>query len=726
MTARQLFAVDGLWCGGCARGLENRLRALPGVEEVGVHFLTASALIQWDPGRIDRSGISAAITDAGYRLVDRPRPEAMLERLEATMGSLSMRLAVAVFFGMWAMIGSVMLYVGIDDPAHAWWIAVATAVAALPVLAWAGSDILRMAVRSVRLRSPGIDLMIALGVSGSTVLSLVNLAQGSAHVYFDTATMLVTLLLVGRLIEAWVRRRALGAIVAMQAADNETAMVLDDAGSARALPVAGVQPGTRVLVPAGAVASVDGVVLEGTGRLDTSVLTGESHPQPVAPGARVSAGSVNLDRPLIVRSDRGPGDRDLDRMGGRIAVEMVARQPAPDGQARIAELLAKWMPVVAIATAAVTLLAGLGFEQATLRALAVLVAACPCALAVAAPLAHLQAAVLASRQGLRIADPGSLAPLARARTAVFDKTGTLTLGEPAVAETVPAAGWTHEELLAAAAAAEAGIDHPLAHAIVAAGPAASAEQSAGERHARAAEGSWQGRHVRVAAAKADVLAQAVPDPAGLTWLTVELDGAPMGHLGLADRIDPQAAGTIAALRRRGLEVWLASGDAQGPVQAVARQTGVALDQARAGMSPADKADLLRELPGPVLFVGDGVNDAPAMAAAGCGISVARAHPSTQATAAVGILEGGIEGVVRARGLARWSVGLVRRNLWAALAYNALILPLAIAGVLTPLGAALAMTASSLTQIGLVLGSRPRMRPEVPTPPGEPRPALAEA
>ncbi|EKT4092415.1 cation-translocating P-type ATPase [Stenotrophomonas maltophilia] len=726
MSARQLFAVDGLWCGGCARGLENRLRAQPGVQQVAVHFLTASALIQWDPARTDRAGIAAVIAGAGYRLVEQPRPAAILERLETTITALSIRLAVAVFFGMWSMVGSVMLYVGVADPRQAWWVAVATGVAALPVLAWAGSDILRMAVRSVRLRSPGIDLMIGLGVTGSTLLSVINLWQGGSHVYFDTATMLVTLLLAGRLIEAWVRRRALDAIVAMQAADNETALVLEPAGAARPVPVGEVPLGSQVLVPAGAVASVDGVVLQGEARLDTSILTGESRPQAAAPGTRISAGSINLDRALTVRSDREPGDRDLDRMGGRIALEMVARQPATDSQTRISELLGRWVPVLALLVGVAALLAGLGVEESTLRALAVLVAACPCALAVATPLAHLHAAILASRHGLRIADPGSLAPLARARTAVFDKTGTLTMGEPAVVEAVPAAGWHREELLEAAAAAEAGIDHPLARAIVAAAPAVPDADAAGERSPRAAQGSWRAHRVRVATADPDALASAGRHPdEGLTWLAVQLDGKPMGYLGLADRLDPEAASTIGLLQRAGFDVWLASGDAEGPVHALAGQVGVVPARARAGMSPAQKADLLRELPGPVVFVGDGINDAPAMAAAACGISVARAHPSTQATAAIGILDGGIGGVLRAATLARWSVGLVRRNLWAALAYNAAILSLAIFGVLTPLGAALAMTASSLTQIGLVLGSRPRLgpprraRPAAAPPAGEP-------
>lgn len=708
MYARQLFAVDGLWCGGCARGLENRLRALPGVRQVSVHFFTASTLIQWNPARTDRDMIAATISDAGYKLVERPQPEAILQRLETAITGLSIRLAVAVFFGMWAMIGSVMLYVGVADPAQAWWIAFATAVAAVPVVAWSGSDILRMAVRSLRLRSPGIDLMIGLGVAGSSVLSVLNLWRGSAHVYFDTATMLVTLLLAGRLVEAWVRRRALDAIIAMQAADNETALVLATDGTAQARAVADVGIGARVLVPAGAVASVDGVVLQGEGRLDTAILTGESRPQAVTAGARISAGSVNLDRALTVRTDREPGDRDLDRMGGRIALEMVARQPAPDSQTRIAEWLARWMPVLALLVGAVSLLAGLGIEESVLRALAVLVAACPCALAVATPLAHLRAAIIASRHGLRIVDPGSLAPLAHARSAVFDKTGTLTLGQPAVVEVAPTGGWQRDEVLAAAAAAEAGIDHPLAHAIVAAAPVVSDAVAAGERSARSAQGVWQGRRVRVATADPALKRAGDRDhDDGLTWLGVDIDGSPMGYLGLADRIDPQAVSTIGRLRQAGLAVSLASGDAQGPVHALAGQVGVEPRDAHAGMSPAQKADLVRELPGPVVFVGDGINDAPAMAAASCGISVARAHPSTQATAAIGILDGGIDGVLRARRLARWSIGLVRRNLWAALGYNAVILPLAMLGVLSPLGAALAMTASSLTQIGLVMTSRPQ-------------------
>jgi len=707
VAARQLFAIDGLWCGNCARGLENRLRAQPGIEQVAVHFLTASALVQWDPALSSRQAIASVVRAAGYSMIERPQPAAILQRLQDTSRNLGMRLAIAVFFGMWAMAGSIALYSGSVQGQAAWWLAAATGIVALPVVFGAGSDILRMAVRSLRLRTPGIDLVISLGVLGSCLLSAWNLWRGSSHVYFDTATMLVTLLLLGRVIEVMVRRRALDAIVAMQAADNETALRLDEDGSTRAVPVAQVQRGERVLLRAGAVAAVDGVVEQGGSRLDVAILNGESQPQAVREGDRVSAGAVNLDSALVVVSDREPGDRDIDRMGGRIALELVARQPTADTQTRIAEWLGRWIPALAALTAVVVALL-LGIERGLLHGLAVLVAACPCALAVATPLAHLQAAIRASRIGLRIVDPGSLPALAQARTAIFDKTGTLTLGRPQVEQVLAADGWTTPQVLAAAAHAEAGIEHPLAQAI----RSAATRQGHAEvdplgnavRGERGVQGQWQGHAIGVSAAPQ--APSGAEGNAAWSWLQVRCDDQPMGWLALADQLDPAAAGVVAQLQREGVAVQLASGDAEAPVQAIANRTGIDATAARGGMTPAQKADLVREGPHPLLFVGDGINDAPAMAAADCGISVARAHPATQATAAVGILQGGLEGVLDARALARWSQRMVRRNLGAALGYNAVIVPLAMLGWLTPLGAAVAMSASSLTQIALVLLARP--------------------
>lgn len=701
MSVRRLFAIDGLWCGGCARGLERHLRMQTGIEQVTIHFLTASALIQWDPVQTSPDAIAKAINQAGYALFECPRPEAISERLEQHIDALSIRLAVALFFGMWSMLASLALYVAHIDEATAWHLALASGILAMPVVVWAGADILRMAVRSLALRSPGIDLLIALGALGAGSLSAWHLWHGRAQVYFDTATMLIALLLAGRLIEAWLRRRALNAIIAMQAADDATALALDDTGVAKPVPSATIGIGRHVLVRAGAVAAVDGIIIDGDSRLDTAFLSGESMPRAVTVGDRISAGSLNLDRALLVRSDREPGDRDLDRMGGRIALELAARRPPADSQTRIAEILGRWILPSALSVGGITLALGLGVETALLRTLAILVAACPCALAIATPLADLQVAIRANRYGLRIADPSCLPALATAASIIFDKTGTLTCGTPRVVRALPADGWTEKRLLTIAASAEAGIEHPLAHAIIAAAPPGVDHQHDGRREARAATGHWRGRPVRVATAPTKIDGE---DPS-LTWLQVYVDETVIGHIGIDDGLERQAPEVIAHLRADRLHLQLASGDAAGPVQAVAAQVGIAPIHAHSSMTPTQKADLIRRTPGPVIFIGDGVNDAPAMATADCGISLAHAHPSAQASAAIGILEGGLHRLLDARRLAGWSQRLVRRNLYAALAYNLMILPLAAIGALTPLSAALAMCASSLTQIALVFGSR---------------------
>jgi heavy metal translocating P-type ATPase len=708
---RRLFGVSGLACGGCARGLERQIGRLEGVSTIGVHHLTASMLVDWDAERLSVDDIAAAVSRAGYRLIDRHRPEELSAILTADISRLSLRLAVAVMSGMWSMALAVVLYVSVLDPDVAWWIALGSGLLALPVVAWAGAGIFWMAVRSISLRAPGMDLMIALGAGGAFLLSIVSLASGSSHVYFDTATMLITLLLVGRLVDLLTRRSALDALKALEDASIET-VIRRTASGDDLMASNDIAIGDLVLVDAGSTVTVDGIVREGSSLINRSVLTGESRAISVGIGQRVEAGSVNLQRRIVVSVDRAFGDRDLDRMGGAIALELAQRGTAASRADRMASVLSWIIPALALATIAGAKIVGVAASDAIIRGLTVLAAACPCALSIASPLAQARAAGIAAKFGLRLRDPIAFEALARPATAIFDKTGTLTTGRPSVVSINAAPGWTQDGVLRLAALAETGIDHPLARAIVE--RHGQEEGEGGTRHERGAEAyDAEGRRIIVHGAERDD---------GLTTLAVERDGIVIGTVSLTDAATAEARSTVARLQKSGITIWIASGDAAAPTLRVADALGIPNNRVRHGCTPIEKAELVKAEPGPVLFVGDGVNDAPALAAADCGISVSGAHSAAAQTAGVVIVQGGIGRLLSAISLSRHTVSTTRQNVGLAVVYNMVAVPFAMTGLLSPSMAALAMLASS----GSVALNSLRLT-DLPTaaPPGRGAPRLEE-
>lgn len=701
---RRLFALDGLACAGCARGLERHLRAIPGVRSAGVHFLTSSALIDWDDTRLSPPDIEKAVRRAGYRLIARHRPEQLDAMLAANIQALSVRLAVAVVAGMWSMGLALVLYLGDLPAGTAWWVAAGSGLFALPVVLWSGGPFLWMAARSLRLRTPGMDLLVSTGALGAMILSVASLARGESDVYFDGATMLITLLLLARLVEAWTRRGALTALTAMEAAAPETALRIGNVAANTApsrVPCQDLNLGDLIRVDAGEVVAMDGIVVAGESRINRAAMTGESRSAFLCPRDRVEAGVVNLSRRIDLRIDRAFGDRDIDRMGGAIAVEIAQRGETQDLTDRMAASLSLAIPALAAATALGGLVAGLPGPTAATRALTVLVGACPCALSLAAPLVHLQAARLAALRGVRIRSPGAFERLARARSAVFDKTGTLTAGHLSVETVAPASGWTASEVLRLAALAETGIVHPIAAAIVAAhggeaGPG-------GTRHPRGVEVVLpDGRRVEVMTLQDDRTRD------DLTRVDVRVDGVSAGTLALCDTVRADAAEALDELADRGLAIRVATGDGPGPAFALAARLGIAGGHVSHSMTPADKVRFLRGQPRPVLFVGDGVNDGPALAAADCGLSVAGAHPAAVGTADLVVAEGqGLGAIIAAIDLSRATRSAIHLNIALSVAYNILAVPAAMVGLLTPGLAALLMAGSSLVVIAgsLATGSR---------------------
>lgn len=705
---RLVVSIEGMWCAGCAMAVERAIARIPGVRFASTSFAGGSALVRWDDEEFDPARVIERVAKLGYKVAPLIDAGEMERRIDEEVRAVWLRLAVALFFGMWSMAGSLVLYLEpqVATSTAGFWMAAGAVIAAAPVVTYAAWPFYRMGWRTLRAGLPGMDALISVGVLASTALSLWQLGQGRPEVYIDTATMLVTFLLIGRLIELHARRRSSAAVAALRQAAPETAVRLRADGGADEVRAAEVQVGDRVLVRAGERIAVDGRVVEGDSDIERGLVTGEALPAAAGPGATVEAGSVNLSCRIVVEVTAPYGERFIDRVGLRM-LELAGTKSQAALQA---ERFARWLIPAALGFSVLAFGWGFietgAFDQALLRALSVLVAACPCAVGLALPLAYATSTAMAARQGVLFRDPGAMEALAGARSVLFDKTGTLTAGE---LELVDSVGGQRRELLAWAAQAEAGVIHPIAHAIQTAARTAGVppplSTSAPQRFGRGTRwrDSYSGEVTLVGSA-AWLKEQGVSVPAalpledGATRVEVARDGIWAGALILRDRLRPDAAQAVATFQRAGLKASLVTGDRRETAEAVAAAVGLMRDRIRAGCLPEDKVAALDAAPGPTVFVGDGINDSLALAAADCGIAVQDASSAAMATAGVVITQGGLVAVVCAWTQSRRTLRIVRQNLIFSVVYNGGVLAFAASGVIPPVAAAIAMLCSSLSVV----------------------------
>jgi heavy metal translocating P-type ATPase len=708
-AGRMVVSIDGMWCGSCALAVERTIAKVPGVTWASTSFAGGSALVRWDPERFDPGELFARVERLGYRIVPLVETGEIEQRIDVQARAVWIRLAVAAFFGMWSMLGALALYLDAELAAspQGWWIALVSACAALPVVSFSAWAFYRAGWRTLRAGVPGMDALVSTGVLAASLLSAWQLAQGSSEVYVDTATMLVGFMLCGRLIELYARRRNSAAVNALRQAVPETARRIAADGSVAELPVADILAGERVLVHAGERIAVDGLVLEGESEVDRTVVNGESAPVGVRPGDRVEAGSINLSCVLVVQVQCGHGERFIDRIG----VRMLELFGAKSAVALQAERFARWLLPLALGVAALSFagvwLSGGGAVPALLRALSVLVAACPCAVGLALPLAYSAAVASAAPRGILFRDPASLEALARTSDILFDKTGTLTHGQLEVAEIHCADGTLCGDLLYWAALAEAGIAHPIAQAISAASPqrmaAIPAEPGIARRHAQGSEWCSADRTLSILVGNADWMRRQgvmVPQDTARAGTRIEVarNGVWSGMLLLRDRVRGDARDTVLAFTGAGVAVQMVTGDSDHAALPVGRAAGLAPAQIQAGCTPEQKADIVAAARRPVVFVGDGINDALALAGAACGIAVQGASTAAVATAGVVIASGGLAGVAAAWRHARRTLAIVRQNLVFSMVYNVGVLGLAALGTIPPVAAAAAMLASSISVV----------------------------
>jgi Cu2+-exporting ATPase len=704
-----LYLAD-LRCTACIWLVEATPRCVPGVREVRVDLGRSRADVTWDPRVTSLAQIARHLDRIGhpahpYRGLDRDRARrredrALLVKLGvagAAVGNL-MLLAIALYAGLFDGMS------GADITFFRW----ASMCVAVPGLGYAATPMFRTALGALRARRMHLDLPLSIGILAGLGWGTANVLRGAGEIYFDSLSMLVFLLLVARWIVLRHQRSAATAAELLLALTPSRVRRISRSGAIEDVPVEAVVAGDRIEVRAGETIAVDGVVERGASGIDAGLLTGESRPVDVAPGARVHAGTVNVAAPIVVCATE-VGEQT--RVGALVAsIEALSARKAPI-ERTVDRIASRFVPVVTIV--AVLTFVGWSLVSPTLgveHAMALLVVTCPCALALATPLAVTVALGRAARRGILIKGADALERLATPGTMYLDKTGTLTQGRLEV-------GSWHGDVDARALAAtlEATSAHPIARAIAACAPATGSATDVREELGRGIRGRVAGRDIVVgspswvaALARGEVtrwVDDVVRD--AQTPIAIAVDGAIVAVAGLADPVRPDARAALVALSELGWRVEILSGDDPRVVGAVGAELGLPLDRCAGAVTPEGKrarVEAAREH-GPVAMVGDGVNDAAAIAAATCGIAVSGAAEVAIEAADVLLRSSSIEAIAATAAGARATLATIRRSLAISLAYNISVGALAIAGLIHPLLAALLMPASSLSVLASSLRSR---------------------
>jgi len=675
--------APGIRCAGCIGKIERELPKVKGVTSARVNLSAKRVLVRHD-AQVSEVDLVEAMRGIGFEA----QPVASgLTSDDAETKTLLRALAVAGFGMMNIMLLSVSVWSGAGGATREMfhWL---SAVIAVPVIAYAGRPFFRSAARSLRAGRTNMDVPISIGVTLATCLSLYETLTWGTEAYFDGAVMLLFFLLAGRALDAAMRSRTRAEIGALLSRMGRSASVLQPDGSAHRVAAEQIEPGMLMLLAAGEALAADGVVELGKGAIDNAMLTGESAPERVGPGDPVYAGTINLTGPLQVRVTAAAGDTTLAHIAQLMDEAGLSRSRYVRIADRVSGLYAPVVHTMAALAFAGWMLAGAGWHQSLVIAIAVLIITCPCAMGLAVPAAQVVAAGALGKRGLLVKDGGALERLSEVDIALFDKTGTLTLGEPRP----DLSTLTNEEKSVALALAQVS-RHPLSRGLTAGllaeGVMPAPVTGITEVPGSGVSGSLGGEPVALEAVPTSGSRLACALVLGDKHCTIEF----------RDELRPDVSETLTAFTAMGIECRIISGDRMEAVAAMAARLGI---PGTGGISPEAKLAMLEGLKTEgrhPLMVGDGLNDGPALAAAHASIAPGSASDlSQQAADAVSVGER-LMPVALAVRAARRTMGIVRQNFGIAVLYNLCAVPLAIMGEVTPLIAAIAMSASSLIVIG---------------------------
>ncbi len=711
--SRFVFNVEGMHCANCARAIERAVNTLEGVQRISVNAATARACVEWDSERLALAKVFEAIRKTGFKAVPIEGEEAAAAEKAERRAALK-RIGIAGLGMMQTMMFVYALYAGGNHGVNeqiAQYLRLAGMLLATPVLVYCGAPFFTAAINDLRQRRLGMDVPVSVALLLAFVASVVNTLRGSGEIYYDSVTMFIFLLSLGRFAEMTVRQRSLSASEAFARSVPATALKISADGSTHRVEIGNIAPGDRLLIARGAIIPVDGNLGSPHALVDESLVNGESRPVAKSAGAEMLGGSINAGHAIEIVC-RVPADRST--LAGIVALLRQAAAERPPSVAAADRAASVFSLLTLVLAGSVALYWSVMNPSYTMTAtLAVLVVTCPCALSLATPASFAAATARLARLGMLVIKPEAIERLAGVDTVVLDKTGTLTEGVPtarieSVKDEFPAG-----QVLAIAAALERASEHPLSAAFVAFAEPDMRAEDVREFTGQGLQGSVNGRVWRIG--RPDFAGGMRRDAGPCTGPTMRDDDRESAHaagrimlgnsdgivavIEIRDAVSEGAREAVADLRRQGLQVAIASGDSSSSVVDVAR--ALAIDEFHSRLDFKAKMEFVKEMQAAghkVLMVGDGINDGPVLAAANVSCALTRGSAVAQSAADLLLLNQSLRALAQGVLVARSARAVVRQNLFWALIYNVTTVPLAAAGFIPPWVAALGMSMSSLAVV----------------------------